>query len=78
MWDVFVLAESGTFSSLCLTSLTRNVGHFGTCCSESVNGSVEEVVGDDVGGEDVGVGFSKKLMTSLIVSSLSIALRDRT
>ena len=51
MWDVFVLAESGTFSSLCLTSLTRNVGHFGT---------------------------SKKLMTSLIVSSLSIALRDRT
>lgn len=43
-----------------------------------MNGSVEEVVGDDVGGEDVGVGFSKKLMTSLIVSSLSIALRDRT
>ena len=43
-----------------------------------MNGSVEEVVGDDVGGEDVGVGFSKKLMMSLIVSSLSIALRDRT
>ena len=28
-------SESGTFSSLRLTSLTRNVGHFGTCCSES-------------------------------------------
>ena len=50
IWDVFVpcklecgsfsyLAdqwlEFGTFSSLHLTSFTRNVGHFGTCCSES-------------------------------------------
>ena len=39
-----------------------------------MEGSVEEVVGDDVGGEDVGEGFSRKLIISLIVSS--IALRD--